>query len=36
MMDGRHENLLATVGTVLGLDFNDVVDHILEGNQVWQ
>ena len=34
MLDGRHEALLATVATALGLDFNDVVDHILDGNQV--
>ena len=35
MLDGRHETLLATVATALGLDFNDVVDYVLEGNQVW-
>ena len=35
MLDGRHETLLATVATALGLEFSDAVDHILEGNQVW-
>ena len=34
MLDGRHETLLGTVATSLGLDFNDVIDFVLEGNQV--
>jgi len=36
MLDGRHETLLGTVATSLGLDFNDVIDFVLEGNQIEQ
>lgn len=33
-LDGRHEYLLGNIADVLNIEYNEVVEHILEGTQV--
>ena len=33
-LDGRHEYLLGNIADVLNIEYNEVVEHVLEGSQV--
>ena len=33
-LDGRHEYLLGNIADVLNIEYNEVVEHVIEGTQV--